>query len=377
MKSFLALILVCAIPCFAAAADHAGAGVSPDFAIPAWITYCGPRWSHHVFCSEGSYEASLGLPALSVTTAPSPLGAFQLPQWGATAAALTTNYPANLLKAWQSNATIVTQMANLPTVLGLMSNELLAYDHGGYTAQLLKLFAQHGTAAELRIIQSAFGPTLMAPAMTYAPAAVVAEYNALPAQVPLFGSAYYWSQQHRTAPTTNTAMDYLECLVVLVFSAGSDNQKTVVQKTNHYAGSVLGDTYLNFYMGQVPVGAVASGSSGLKPESNGVQAEKLGPGGWFGVIWSVFTAACPSCVPNAVQATYDWLSSIPSDLEDTYNTLSNIQPLNLGYEQIAYTLGSGMAAPLPPDEDLPMDFDEEMDGNLGGGDCSDSLVQPE
>jgi len=123
--------------------------------------------------------------ATSTTT----ISAYTAPAYGQTAAEITAGFPAQLAQNFATNPNLSNQIVGMTPILSRMSSELLALDHSGYTAENLKSAAQRVSAADLRMLQSAFGPTLMAAALPYAPAATLAAYNALPAQAPLPFSA--------------------------------------------------------------------------------------------------------------------------------------------------------------------------------------------
>ena len=304
------------VPVFAAASGNGNGTATPDFPTPPWEIYCQFQLAKNIPCNFQTWYAKVGfvLPGTSTTN---PVGTHTAQPWGQTAAAITAAFPAHIATNFANNANLNAQLTNITPVLSRLSTELLALDRSGYTAEILKSAAQKASAANLRVLQSAFGNTLMAAAMPYAPAAIIAQYNALPVLAPLPLSANYYELKGTVSPFTGS-QSYIIDVLAETYTLGSDSMAVALQKTSLYTATVTGAGPLNvLYLtakGSAPASVQAA--LGMQP------AEGPGPAwGWATVIMTIVGFFDPTAGADLLKAVED----IPSDISGAWNTVTNNQ----------------------------------------------------
>jgi hypothetical protein len=233
-----------------------------------------------------------------------------------------------------------------------MSSELLALDHSGYTAEILKSAAQRVSAADLRMLQSAFGPTLMAAALPYAPAATLAAYNALPAQAPLPFSAYYYSLKGTVSPLTNSS-SYLMDLIIEFYTQSADGISVSVHKAQMYSMVITGSGTLEIYV-LPPTAVQSSAVTRVEVLPDGVPAP--GPvAAWVGIIIAVVQFFDPDAGPQLVAAG----NAVASAALDAVPTLWSVSP------------DGAIGGSYPSDGAYPPGFGAFDDGDFNdNSDCS-------
>lgn len=340
-KSIIGILSAAAMSqVLAASPSSSDKGATPNFNTPPWEVWCQKQWAQNIPCSYLTWSNAIGF-VLPGTAATNPVGAYTSQAWGQTAAQVTAAFPANIAKNFANNANLNAQLTNIVPILARLSTELLALDHSGYTAQILESAAKKASAANLRLLQSAFGNTLMAPAMKYAPAAIQAQYNALPALAPFPLSANYYALKGTVSPFTN-AESYIIDVLAETYTFGSDSVAVALQKTSLYAADVFGGGRLNvlYLTGKGSTPAAVPAAAGVQP------AGLSGPGpvwGWATVIITIIQFVDP----NAAQDLYNAAKNIPSDLQSAWNDLPN--GFNIGPDG---SIGGG----YPPDApDYPGD----------------------
>jgi len=147
------------------------------------------------------------------------LPAFKPLAWGTTPAAIKANFAANILYDVEVNANLNTVVTNAGTsAIARLSTELKALDTAGHTFYILAYAAEKLSAVNLRLLQSAFGPTAMTAAMAYATPAVRAAYNALPVRSALPYSQYAVSLGGKTPPYDLTQRELYDLYLDQYFS---------------------------------------------------------------------------------------------------------------------------------------------------------------
>jgi hypothetical protein len=111
--------------------------------------------------------------------------------WGTTATQIQQDFALNILYEFETNPNLNALLTNIqPIMLARLSTELKALDSAGHTFWVIVSAAEKVSAANLRLLQSVFGPGPLGWALPYAPPAVQAAYNSLPVRAPLPYSRY-------------------------------------------------------------------------------------------------------------------------------------------------------------------------------------------
>jgi hypothetical protein len=300
---------------------------------PAWIRFCDRQEAANVFCNEKTWQARAGLRVAAATAIATPTAAYTAPAWGQSGAAITAAFPGNMAKAAATNPGFAAQLNNCGPLIPRMSSEMLATDHAGYTGQMLASAARVASAANLQMLQMAFGNTLMAQAIVYAPAAIQAQYRALPAMsvVPL--SALYWTQKGMISPLAGN-QPYLMQLAIEICFSGADSSAGALQKASHFSANVLDSGKLDVFVTkrsikQLPMpGPVAS---------------------WVAIVIGVTAAFCPNCGPDFLTYLNNLGTSIGSDLAPYWSPFPNGQVIGPGVPfGGGYPGGTGPSFPTDP-----------------------------
>jgi hypothetical protein len=133
----------------------------------------------------------------------------KLPNWGNTSEEVDSLFITTLSSLVKNNAALDATFSGMdPMMLARFSTEMSRHDSSGtLTLPILEIFASKLSASNLRLLQGAFGPTLMVEAMSAAPPQILAEYDALPPAPPLLYSQYYYATGGKISTTLAEAMD--------------------------------------------------------------------------------------------------------------------------------------------------------------------------
>jgi hypothetical protein len=170
-------------------------------------------------------------PCYSLTVLPSTaisLPATATPAWGTTVAQVQQLMPYNIMLNFEENPNIDAAITATGDVeLARLSTELARNDTSDYTLSIMAYAGEKLSAANLRL-QAAFGPTWLATAISWMPAATLSQYNALPvyAPIPLSG---YWAALNPSQAATfpNDGALYLYDLLLDEKTASAGETTTV------------------------------------------------------------------------------------------------------------------------------------------------------
>lgn len=182
-----------AVSCQAAPKGGFG-GVTPDLT-------CGPSGANGYIFPPADIPMCGATPCYALTVLPNAvisLPAKATPAWGTTIAQVQQLLPYNMLLDFEENVNIdaaVTSMGD--TELARFSTELASNDVSDYTYSIMAYAGERLSAANLRRLQAAVGPTVFATAIAYMSPSTLAAYNtaAVYAPIPL---GVYWNSLNPT-----------------------------------------------------------------------------------------------------------------------------------------------------------------------------------
>ena len=232
----------------------------------------------------------IGRPAICVhnpVTAPAEV----LPNWGTTPGEVDAYFPATILHNFQTNPNINTVIATMtPIELARLSTLMIANDPWWRsTYELLIVSAERLSAPNLKKLASVFGETELSWVVPYMPAAVRAQYLALPAQRPVVASYSYVAAGGAWRATTIVAAYPFEVYLEYLTSASGSRQVLTAQ-TARYLQQRL----------KAPDGLTIVG--------------------WLGVLYNVATYIDPG-LPGQLDDASDWL-----EWNNRYATWTELPP---------------------------------------------------
>lgn len=161
---------------------------------------------------------------VSSTSITSPAGT-TLPNWGSSIAQIPEMFAYTQLVNFEGSTTLNAMFSGMDSsMLARWTTELAANDHSNYTPTILEYAAKQLSAANLVRLASAMGPTKVASALSYAPAAVAAQYRQLPA-APALEFSEYWFELGNTT-TFNFGDLYVYDLLLDAYTQGAGGTST-------------------------------------------------------------------------------------------------------------------------------------------------------
>jgi hypothetical protein len=209
-----------AVECQVQTKGGLGGGVTPAL-------NCGPSGANGYIIPAADIPMCGATPCYSLAVLPNvviSLPAKATPAWGNTPAQVQQLLPYNILLNFEDNPNIDAAVASMGDLeLARLSTELASNDVSDYTYSIMAFAGEKLSAANLRRLQAAVGPTVFATAIAYMSATTLAQYNATAVYAPIV-LGVYWNSLNPTlaasVPSIGAAWEYDLLLNDMTASAG-------------------------------------------------------------------------------------------------------------------------------------------------------------